>query len=244
MAAGKTWTASSDTADSDEHLGVAVVNYRTPRLEGAAEAVANAHRIRQMIEGLKLGLADMDLVVFPPHSAQGLRIDDEALKASGDVLAVLGRACRNARVWGVFSMADPEPATILLNARGELVQAWPHGTPGAVAEGPRGWMLGFVMGPDDDAAAARWIDAERQGAELIVRCRGAHSAIVDVNGEVLGECGDEAYGARLVVLSRRRLHEARALDAGHAATLTSATHDPRSRPAAPPHGAAAPRGLP
>jgi amidase len=273
MTVGTTRTAGSDTSDDEDCLDVAVVNYRMPRLGDAADAVAHAHRIRQMVEGLKLGLAGLDLVVFPPH---GPLVGGKALRASEDVLAVLGRACRNAQVWGLFPLLAPQAAVILLNAQGEPVQAWRQNGPCTVAQGPRGWALGLVMGSDDESAAG-WHHAEQLGAEVIVRSGSAaspdwdnlaptqvdglkararahgayvamacatdasgvrhqpprsHSVIVDVNGEVLGECGDEAYGACHAALSRQRRWEARAtLDTGPASGITSGTRAPRSCPA-------------
>lgn len=286
MAVGTTRTAGSNTTGDEACLGVAVVNYRVPRLGDAADALADAHRIRQMVEGLKLGLAGLDLVVFPPH---GPLVGGKALRASEDVLAVLGRACRNAQVWGLFPLLAPQAAVILLNAQGEPVQAWRQNGPCTVAQGPRGWTLGLVMGPDDESAAG-WRHAEELGAELIVRSGnaaspdsdglaptqvdrlraqarahgayvamahatgageprdhppGGHSVIVDVNGDVLGACGDQAYGACHAVLDRQRLHAASApRDAEARSGLTSAMRGPRSRPAGHPPGAAAPPAKP
>ncbi|RZI82218.1 MAG: hypothetical protein EOP38_16695 [Rubrivivax sp.] len=293
MAVGTTRTAGSDMTDQEACLGVAVVNYRMPRLGDAADALANAHRIRQMVEGLKLGLVGMELVVFPPHGARtphGPPPSGEARLASHDVLAVLARACRNAQVWGLFPLPAPQAAMILLNTQGEPVQAWYPSAPGAVAEGPRGWKLGLVMGPEDESAAG-WRHAEQRGAELIVRaCSDAnpvsdglatpgidrlraqaracgayvamahatggapgahnrlplsHSVIVDFHGEVLGECGEQPYGACHAALSRHRLRDARALlDTGPESDVTSVMRGPQSHPAGRPPGAAAPPAKP
>eukprot|EP00850_Spirogloea_muscicola_P019247 SM000187S03864 [mRNA] locus=s187:25698:28100:+ [translate_table: standard] len=182
-------------SSSKDAVGVAVVNYKVPVCESHEDVIANCNKIAAKIKGAKLGYPGLDLIIFPEYSTQGFhptKWRDFTTTLDGPEVAIFSKACIENEVWGIFSITgekheeeekNPYNTLIMIDDQGKIVleyrkifpwmpkEPWTAGHKTAVAEGPKGLIVGGTICYDCNLPEI-CRDTVMKGAELLVRIQG------------------------------------------------------------------------
>ncbi len=187
----------------EEALLVAAIQYPVPVVNGLEDIQVNVDRICKAVAATKAGYPGLDLIVFPEYSTQGLNTaiwsyDEMLLSLDSPEVGQYKKACKDADVWGVFSIMEKDPdggnpfnTAIIINNKGEIalhyrklqpwvpVEPWAPGNMGMpVCDGPKGSKLAVCICHDGMfPELAR--EAAYKGANVYIRISGYSTQVND-----------------------------------------------------------------
>lgn len=151
---------------------LAMVQLPAPIVESRADIDRQVNLIVKTIHSIKAGYPGVELIVFPEYSTQGLNTkkwltEEFLVDVPGKETEIFAKACKEAKVYGVFSFIERNPenkklnpydTAIIINPKGEIVlkyrklfpwtpiEPWAPGNLGMpVCEGPGGSKLSVCI---------------------------------------------------------------------------------------------------
>lgn len=180
---------------SPSSLTLGLVQQQVPLVETMADVDAATDRVVAALHAAKDGFSALDLVVFPEYSLHGLRKsgwarDELMCDLDGPQVERLCLACKEAAVWGCFSVMESNPngapfnSGIIVDSDGEIAlyvrklhpwtpkEPWEPGDIGVpVCRGPKGSVLSLLICHDGMfPEVAR--EASYRGANVLLRTAG------------------------------------------------------------------------
>lgn len=156
-------------------VGIAVLGYPVPDPARPVDVRCNHLRMAGMVTGIVRNLPGLDLLVFPEYVAHGVGPDPGV--DPEEVVAVVARACRTARVWAAFGVTAGglRPAggnaAVLIDPAGRVAAR--HHRPAVgpahrtVVTGPAGLRTALEI--DDATGRPGCAGCPVGGAELVLR---------------------------------------------------------------------------
>jgi formamidase len=176
-------------------LTLGLVQQQVPLINSVADIDETTDRVCNMVRDTKSAFTSLDLVVFPEYSLHGLRKaswarDDLMCDIDGPQVDRLRQACKDAGVWGCFSVMERNPrgapfnSGLIVDNTGDIAlyvrklhpwtpkEPWEPGDLGVrVCAGPKGAVLGLLICHDGMfPEMAR--EAAYQGANVLLRTAG------------------------------------------------------------------------
>jgi formamidase len=172
---------------------IGLVQLQLPVIESAGDIAAQTRRICALVAKARRAMSSMDLVVFPEYALHGLSMDTRPeilCRVDGPEVDAFKSACRDARIWGCFSIMEANPegspynSGLIIDDEGELrlyyrklhpwvpVEPWEPGDLGIpVCDGPNASKLALIICHDGMfPEMAR--EAAYKGAEIMLRTAG------------------------------------------------------------------------